>query len=131
AAEAKGRIAMTKSMAKSARSLAALGAMLVLFRGTPAQALFGQTFVSNTGSDANSCAFVSQACASFQQAHDQTSAGGKITVLNAGNYGPVTISRSIAIDNEGAGEATTVGVTINAGAGDVIGLRGLVFEGFT
>src|SRR5262249_53759036 len=74
-------------------------------------------------------------CATFQRAHDQTSDGGEIGVLIPGDYGPLTISKSIHITNDGSGDATVLatangtGIRINAFAGDIVGLRGLVIDG--
>ena len=45
------------------------------------------TYVSNTGSDANNCFSAGAACASMQRAHNQTANGGTITCLNSDFYG--------------------------------------------
>ena len=100
---------MTRSARKSALSLAALGAVLVLVLGTPAQGGhcgFGN-FVSSTGSDTPQCGeVISSPCASFEFALTQVNTGCEIIVLNAGRYGAqVTISQSVSISNDGAGEA--------------------------
>jgi nitrous oxidase accessory protein NosD len=62
-----------------------------------------------------------------------TAAGGEIYVLNSANYGAVTINKAVTITSEGAvaGVLATsgVGLTIQAGAGDVINLRGLDIDG--
>src|SRR5882724_5238793 len=91
-----------------------------------------RTFVSAQGSDANPC-LVSSPCRTFQAALALTTAGGEIFVLNSANYGAVTISKAVTITSEGAVAgvlATTgVGITINAGASDVINLRGLDIDG--
>jgi hypothetical protein len=62
-----------------------------------------------------------------------TIAGGEIYVLNSANYGAVTINKAVTITSEGAvaGVLATsgVGITINAGASDVINLRGLDIDG--
>jgi len=126
---------MTKSICKSALSPAALAAVLALLQGAPAQALNSKSFVSNSGSDANSCATVATACATFLHALDQTNAGGEITAVNTGEYGGAFINKSIHITNDGAGEAgdlvpsTFTGFVIAAGAGDVVSLRGIVIDG--
>ena len=130
---------MTKSVTKPALSLAALGAVLALLQGTPAEAN-NVSFVSNTGSDGNDCTSVATACASLFQAVKQTAAGGEVIVVNAGSYGPqgindtIFIVNSMSITGDYAGEARIVSGTqaiiIQAGAGDVVSLRGLVIEGF-
>src|SRR5215831_20491960 len=91
-----------------------------------------RTYVSAQGSDANPC-LVSLPCRTFQAALALTTAGGEIFVLNSANYGAVTITKAVTITSEGAVAgvlATTgVGITIQAGAGDVINLRGLDIDG--
>ena len=64
----------------------------------------------------------------------QTSAGGEIAVLDTAGYGAVTITQAVSIVNEEGVEAgVTVtsgdGITITAGAGDVVNLRGLTLVG--
>jgi nitrous oxidase accessory protein NosD len=62
-----------------------------------------------------------------------TIAGGEIYVLNSADYGPVTINKAVTITSEGAmaGVLATsgAGITINAGANDVVNLRGLNIDG--
>jgi hypothetical protein len=94
-----------------------------------------QTFVSATlGSDSNPCTR-SAPCLTFAAALAQTTAGGEIDVLDPGDFGPVTITKAISIDGDATGVAGTIpppgtsGVTISAGAGDPIHLRGLAFDG--
>ena len=56
-----------------------------------------QTFVSATlGSDSNPCTRMSP-CLTFAAALAQTNAGGEIDVLDPGDFGPVTITKSISI----------------------------------
>src|SRR5262249_15128251 len=73
-------------------------------------------------------------CRSFAGALAQTSPGGEIAVLDTAGYGAVTITQAVSIVNEEGVEAgITVtsgdGITINAGATDVINLRGLTIVG--
>jgi hypothetical protein len=112
-----------------------IGAVLApVLHAVPASALNARSWVSGrTGNDANSCV-LALPCATFQRAHDQTSPGGEIGVLTPGDFGAVTINKSIAITNDGTGEAgiqATGGnaIFIAAGAGDIISLRGLVLDG--
>src|SRR5215469_9168298 len=98
-----------------------------------AYALANRTFVSGNGSDANPCSLAAP-CRSFAGALAQTSPGGEIAVLDTAGYGAVTITKPISIVNEEGVEAgITVtsgdGITINAGASDVINLRGLTLVG--
>src|SRR4029079_1111985 len=91
-----------------------------------------RTYVSGMGNDANPCT-VSLPCQTFQTALALTTPGGTIFVLDSANYGPVTINKAITITSEGAtaGVLATsgVGITISAGANDVINLRGLEIDG--
>jgi hypothetical protein len=100
-----------------------------------AQAQYVRTCVSANGNDANTC-HCSQPCRTFQRAHDQTLDQGELTVLDTGGYGPVTITKSISIVNDGVGEASIqvsgggVGITVNAPAGaGYVNLRGITIQG--
>jgi len=100
-----------------------------------AQAQYVRTCVSASGNDANT-GHCTQPCRTFARAHDQTLSDGEITVLDPGGYGPVTITKSISIVNDGVGEASIQvsgggnGIIINApnGAG-YVNLRGLTIQG--
>src|SRR5882724_7473349 len=101
---------------------------------SPAQALNTRSFVSATsGLDTNTCSRAAP-CRTFAGAYAQTAADGEINTLDPGGYGPLTITHSISIVS-GVGAAGVlvpsgqVGITINAGASDIINLRGLVIEG--
>ena len=94
-----------------------------------------RTWVSATsGSNSNPCTRVSP-CLTFAAALAQTPAGGEIDVLDPGDFGPVTINKSVSIYGDAAGVAGTVpssgtsGIVISAGASDVINLHGLSFDG--
>ena len=100
-----------------------------------AQAQYVRTCVSANGNDANTC-HCSQPCRTFQRAHDQTLDQGEMTVLDPGGYGPVTITKSISIVNDGVGEASIqvsgggTGITVNAGnGGGFVNLRGITIQG--
>ena len=90
------------------------------------------TYVSGVGKDSNPCT-ASLPCQTFQAALALTIAGGTIYVLDSANYGPATINKAVTITSEGAmaGVLATngVGLTINAGANDVVNLRGLDIDG--
>jgi len=119
---------MLKPTTKSALSLTAL-ATLTLLHATPAQAQQTETWVANYGSDANLCNADSP-CATFNHALSVTAAGGLINVINAGEYQTAVITKSINIMNDGAGVARAAGrVSIAAGPGDVVSLRGLTVDG--
>jgi hypothetical protein len=111
------------------------GALLVCgLSAVPAQAGPNRTSVSGTGTDSGPCTRAAP-CRTFAFALTQTAAGGEIDVLDPAGYGPVTINKSISIVNDGAGVAGmqsagfTNGVTINAGAGNDVHLRGLTIQG--
>jgi len=116
-------------------TLTGLAAVLACLQGTPALALNNKSFVSDAGNDLSSCLNALNACATFAGALAKTAPGGEISVLNAGEYGPVTITQAANITNDGAGEAGILvpsgqtGITIVAGAGDIVSLRGLVIDG--
>ena len=121
------------TFSKSSLSICTVAA-LALLHGEPAHAAPPtKVWVANAGSDGNPCS-ISQPCLTFQHAHDTVAAGGEVDVLNPGDYGPVTINKSASIINDGVGEAgilatSGTAVTVGAGAGDIVGLRGLVLDG--
>ena len=55
-----------------------------------------RSFVASYGSDANPCSAVAP-CRTLATAYATTSAGGEIIALDSGGYGPVTLSKSIAM----------------------------------
>jgi hypothetical protein len=86
-------------------------------------ASYSQTWVSNTGTDAGACA-ITAPCKTFAYAVTQTPTWGQLSVLNAGDYGPVTITKPMRLD--GGGFATNVinssqgnGITVNTSGGVV------------
>lgn len=91
-----------------------------------AQAL-PQTFVSVSGNNANTCDRTAP-CRTFAGALTKTDANGEIIVLDAGEYGTVSITKSVRIIAEGvyAGIRTLgePGVSVT-GAGVVVVLKGL------
>src|SRR5262245_3962942 len=116
-------------------SLTMLATLVAIgFHPAPVHAQSSRTFVSSLGNDANDCSRFAP-CRTFQRAHDNTLAAGEITVLDPGGYGAVTINKSISIINDGVGEAGVLvssglaGITVNAGAGDTVSLRGLTIKG--
>jgi hypothetical protein len=119
-------------MTKAAFSLVACS--FVFLFGTPAQALNTRSFISAKGLDANACTRTAP-CRTLQKAHDSTSGGGEISILDPAGYGTVIITKAISILNDGVGSAGIlvpaggVGIAINAGATDEVHLRGLIIEG--
>jgi hypothetical protein len=116
---------------KSAFTVAALSA-LMLVCATMAQAQATRTWVSGVGDDVNPCSRTAP-CKTFAGAISKTAAGGEINVLDPGGFGTLTITKSITVQADGvtAGVLHTLnasGIIINAGANDVVVLRGLDFE---
>jgi hypothetical protein len=105
---------------------------LAALHSTPAVAQAARVFVSGAGNDNNNCS-ITLPCHSFQKAHDSVAANGVINVLDPGNYGPVTITKSISIDGHGWAGVTSAGsgngITINAGDTDSVNLSGIVIDG--
>jgi hypothetical protein len=121
-------------MTKIASSTFLAAVLGVLLHGASAQAQYVRTCVSANGNDANTC-HCTQPCRTFQRAHDQTLDQGEVTVLDAGSYGPVTITKAINIVNDGVGEAGiqvyggATGITVNALVTKVVSLRGVTIKG--
>src|SRR5262249_43491998 len=99
--------------------------------GAPAS----QPSVSAAGNDGNACTLAAP-CLTFQRALTQTTAGGEIGVLGPGSYGPLDITTSVNVTNDGSGEASIlvpsgggIGIMVDAGRGDIVRLRGLIIEG--
>jgi hypothetical protein len=121
-------------MIRSTMIIARAAAVAVTLSALPAHAQNARSFVSGHGSDANACTLAAP-CRTFQHAHDQTNAGGEITVLDPAGYGSLAINKAISIINDGVGEAgvqfptQAFGILITAGANDAVTLRGLSIDG--
>jgi hypothetical protein len=105
---------------------------LLLVASPIAYAQATRTWVSGVGDDANPCSRTAP-CKTFAGAISKTAARGEINVLDPGGFGGVTITKSISIVAEGVTAGVLVsgtnGIVINAGASDVVVLRGLDIEG--
>lgn len=105
---------------------------LMLGLSSTASAQATRTFVSGVGDDVNPCSRTAP-CKTFAGAISKTAAGGIINALDDGGFGPLTITKSITLDGGGhvAGVLVggTNGIVVNAGANDVVVLRGLTFSG--
>jgi Right handed beta helix region len=125
---------MEKTMTRFTMSGIIAFALALALPTAPAEAQLARTFVSSLGNDANDCSRLAP-CRTFQRAHDNTLSLGEITVLDAGGYGAVTITKGISIINDGVGEAGVLvsgglaGITVNAGSNDAVSLRGLTVKG--
>ena len=94
---------------------------------TAADAQATRTWVSGVGDDANPCSRTAP-CKTFAGAISKTAAGGEINCLDPGGFGAVTITKSITIScayTEGGVLAAGNGIIVNAGATDIVVLRGL------
>jgi Right handed beta helix region len=108
-------------------------ALAGMLSAAPVQAQNGRSFVSAHGLDTNACTLAAP-CRTLAAAFAATNAGGEIDVLDTAGYGSLTIDKAISIVNDGAVASVLVpaggiGITVNAGSGDAISLRGLTIEG--
>jgi hypothetical protein len=91
-----------------------------------------RTFVSSSGVDSNPCTTAAP-CATFAHAFLLANAGGVVAALDAGKYGPLTITGPVTIDGNGWSAITAAsggpGITIAAGTTDAIMLRGVTVDG--
>src|SRR3954469_4125243 len=84
-----------------------------------------RTFVSGAGSG-TACTRAAP-CAAFQTAHDATDPNGEINCIDAGDFGGLSISKSITVDCTGAVGASGSGMQVMAG-GLTVRLRGLTIR---
>lgn len=115
----------------TSRVVASIAFLVVLVTVADAQAL--HTWVAGNGNDANPCTYALP-CQTFAAAITQTRAGGEINVKKAGEFGPVTIDKSITIDGRGTFAGISGGVTIDDAASAtpntaVVTLRNLSING--
>jgi hypothetical protein len=107
-------------------------ATLLVFCG-PALAASQRTFVASNGNDLSPCS-ISQPCRSFGAAIAKTSADGEVLVLDSAGYGPFTISQAVSVIAPpgiyaGISVSSGPGISVNAGAFDIVVLRNLVVIG--
>jgi hypothetical protein len=114
--------------------LLALLASLAATFAVPAAAQPTRVWLSGVGVDSGTCPRQSP-CHTLTYAHGQVAAGGEITILDPGGYGTVVVTKAVSIvSDSGSGEAGIANfsgdmITVNAGASDVVILRGLVIDG--
>ena len=86
------------------------------------------TWVSNAGQDAGLCP-IAAPCATFAYAATKTTAGGELSVLDPGDFGPMTITRAITVDGggfaQGLDASSDTFFTISAGVADIVQIRNL------
>ena len=91
-----------------------------------------RTWVSGVGNDADPCSRTAP-CKTLAGAISKTSAGGEISVMDAGGYGAVTITKAITINGEGTLASilsgSGVAITVNAASSDKVILRNLQING--
>jgi hypothetical protein len=106
----------------------ALGFACLWLASPTAEAVSPRAYVSVNGNDANTCNVPSTPCRTFTGAIAQTTSGGEVVVLDSGTFGGGTISQSVTI-NAPAGVAALAAtpIIVNAGASDVVTLRGITF----
>jgi hypothetical protein len=115
--------------------LAALGAVFLFSLSSPAA--YGQlprTYVSRNGNDANPCTR-NAPCRQIDRGIDAAQINGEVIVLNTGNFLPFTVKKAITV--AAAANASpavlagpgAVAVTVAAGTGTTVVLRGLTLRG--
>jgi hypothetical protein len=114
------------------RNMLLMSAALLCAAPVPAHALSSHTWVSASGNDANAGTQTSP-YADFATAVANTAAGGTVSVLGPGDYGPVTITQSITIDGTGGGSINFAGdgegIYISTSSNANIVLRNLSIDG--
>src|SRR3978361_1953024 len=101
--------------------------LMLLFAIGPVQAQLTRSYVSRTGSDGNDCTQATP-CASFTTATANTNANGEVNAIDTGGYTSFTVTKSLTVKANGAVASVTpftVGITVNAGANDIVVLSGL------
>ena len=86
-------------------TISSTASVMATFYATSSGAPTSRTWVSAvSGSDSNLCTRTAP-CLTFAGAFAKTLPGGEIDVLTPGDYGPVTITNSISIYDDGVGVA--------------------------
>ena len=122
---------------KTSVFLAAIGLLCVPMLNVDAAHAAGasRTWISGVGSDGNPCSRTAP-CLTLAGAYLNTAPGGEIDCLDEGGVGTLNITMAITIDCRAgfAGILGSVGVNgmvVNAGAGDIVNLKGLSFQGLS
>jgi hypothetical protein len=111
------------------KTITAVAILLVTYALANAQT--NRTWVSGVGSDSNPCSRIAP-CRTFNAAISLTNAGGEIDVLDPGDFGAVTITKSISIEarsTAGVLVSGTDAIVVSAPAGSFVVLRGLTIDG--
>jgi len=127
-----GIVFATRLTAILLASLLGFGGLLSGDQIQTAEAQAIRTWVSGLGSDANPCSRTAP-CLTFAGAITKTATGGEINALDPGDFGPVTITKSISLIVDSVTGGVLVGsgsaITVNAGADGVVVIRGLDING--
>lgn len=110
-----------------------IAGLMLLFAIGPVQAQLTRSYVARTGSDGNDCSQATP-CGSFATAIANTNASGEVNAVDSGNYTSFTVSKSLIVKANGGVAAVTpfsAGVTVSAGANDVVILSGLEINAFS
>src|SRR3984957_5645764 len=119
---------------KSALCSAFLGVLFVVgLTMAPAHAQATRTWASGAGNDANPGSRTAPS-KTWAGAISKTATGGEIDAIDPGGFGELTITKSITLDGGGGQVESTLvtgtpGMTINAGAADVVIIRNVRFNG--
>ncbi len=108
---------------KAPASLAAGVVLTMIFLCAAQAGAQPVTYVSGKGTDKGDCSSPANPCRTFQYAVGQTDSGGEVKTLDAANYSPVTINKSITITGvDGAGIDTNGGTAISIASAIATGL---------
>jgi hypothetical protein len=110
-----------------------IAGLMLLFAIGPVQAQLTRSYVARTGSDGNDCSQATP-CGSFGTAIAATNANGEVNAVDTGNYTSFTVAKSLTVKANGGVAAVTpftVGITISAGANDIVILSGLEINAFS
>ncbi len=109
-----------------------IAAASVFFFAASLAAQASHTWVSATGNDSTGNGTTAKPYASFQEAVNNTAAGGMVSVLGPGDYGAVSITQAVTIDGTGGGSIAftgSEGIYIDAPITASVVLRNLVVNG--
>jgi hypothetical protein len=111
---------------------AALAILVVSLTAAPNAQAAARVFVSVTGTDAGDCSNASAPCRTLNFAIGAVDAGGEVIVMTTGSYAGATITKSVKLNAPAGIVAFSASpVVINAGANDVVVVRGLTLKSVT
>jgi hypothetical protein len=94
------------------RNIVLTSAAVLFYTASISATTIAHTWVSGSGNDNNACTFASP-CLTFAGALAKTTAGGIITAMDAGDFGAVSINKSVTIDGNNLGSITYSGSSIS------------------